>query len=35
MCRKSGHHEWMDITLGSWPANAVAKAWALAVSERL
>jgi hypothetical protein len=25
--RKSGHREWMDTTLGSWPANAVAKAW--------
>ena len=25
--RKSGHSEWMDTTLGSWPANAVAKAW--------
>jgi len=25
--RKSGHREWMDTTLGSWPANTVAKAW--------
>jgi len=25
--RKAGHREWMDPTLGSWPANAVAKAW--------
>lgn len=25
--RKSGHREWMDTTLGAWPANAVAKAW--------
>jgi hypothetical protein len=27
IARKSGHREWMDETLGSWPANAVAKAW--------
>ena len=26
--RKAGHREWMDRTLGNWPANAVAKAWA-------
>ena len=26
-CRKSAHREWTDPTLGSWPANAVAKAW--------
>ena len=25
--RRSGHREWMDTSLGSWPANAVAKAW--------
>jgi hypothetical protein len=25
--RKSGRREWMDATLGEWPANAVAKAW--------
>jgi len=25
--RKSGHREWVDTTLGSWPANTVAKAW--------
>lgn len=25
--RRSGHREWTDATLGSWPANAVAKAW--------
>jgi hypothetical protein len=25
--RKSGHREWMDTTLGNWPANAVAQAW--------
>ena len=25
--RKSGHCEWMDASLGSWPANAVARAW--------
>jgi hypothetical protein len=25
--RKAGHREWMDRTLGNWPANAVAKAW--------
>jgi hypothetical protein len=25
--RKSRHREWMDTTLGAWPANAVAKAW--------
>ena len=27
ICRKSAHREWMDASLGSWPANAVAKAW--------
>ena len=25
--RKSGHSEWTDANLGSWPANTVAKAW--------
>ncbi|MBV8402888.1 MAG: hypothetical protein JO203_01730 [Gammaproteobacteria bacterium] len=25
--RKAGHREWMDGSLGTWPANAVAKAW--------
>jgi len=24
---KSGHREWMDTTLSSWPANTVAEAW--------
>ena len=27
LTRKSGHREWMDTTLGAWPASAVAKAW--------
>src|SRR6516165_5043498 len=27
MTRKSGHREWTDANRGSWPANAVAKAW--------
>ena len=27
IARKSGHREWVDTTLGNWPANAVAKAW--------
>ena len=25
--RRSGRREWLDATLGTWPANAVAKAW--------
>ena len=25
--RRSGRREWLDATLGIWPANAVAKAW--------
>jgi len=24
---KTKHREWVDATLGSWPANAVAKCW--------
>jgi len=24
---RARHREWMDATLGSWPANAVAKCW--------
>jgi hypothetical protein len=26
--RKANYREWLDPTLGSWPGNAVAKAWA-------
>ena len=25
--RKAGHREWMDRSLGNWPANSVARAW--------
>jgi hypothetical protein len=25
--RKTNYREWVDPTLGSWPGNAVAKAW--------
>lgn len=32
--RKSGHREWMDTTLGTWPANAVAKAWTRGRNQR-
>ena len=32
--RKSGHREWMDATRGTWPANAVAKAWMRGRNQR-
>lgn len=27
VARRSAHREWTDVTLGSWPANAVAQCW--------